>query len=55
MCEEAARGFRQAGRVAAGRAGRFSLVVGVDRVGHAEALKANGADVVVTDLAELLL
>jgi HAD superfamily hydrolase (TIGR01509 family) len=41
--------------VAAGRAGQFSLVVGVDRVGHAEALKANGADVVVTDLAELLL
>lgn len=40
--------------VAAGRAGGFGLVVGVDRVGHAEALRANGADVVVTDLAELL-
>jgi phosphoglycolate phosphatase-like HAD superfamily hydrolase len=28
--------------------------VGVDRVGHAEALRAHGADLVVTDLAELL-
>ena len=40
--------------VAAGRAGRFGFVVGVDRVGQAEALKAHGADVVVRDLAELL-
>lgn len=40
--------------VAAGRAGHFGLVVGVDRVGQAEALRRNGADVVVTDLAELL-
>ena len=40
--------------VAAGRAGRFGFVVGVDRVGHADALRAAGADVVVTDLAELL-
>ena len=40
--------------VAAGRAGNFGLVVGVDRVGHAEALRHNGADVVVTDLAELM-
>jgi len=40
--------------VAAGRAGAFGLVVGVDRVGHAEALRAHGADVVVSDLAELL-
>jgi len=40
--------------VAAGRAGRFGLVVGVDRVGQADALRANGADVVVSDLAELL-
>ena len=40
--------------VAAGRAGRFGWVVGVDRVGHAEALRAHGADVVVRDLAELL-
>lgn len=42
--------------VAAGRAGGFGHVVGVDRVGHghADALRAHGADVVVTDLAELL-
>jgi beta-phosphoglucomutase family hydrolase len=40
--------------VAAGRAGDFGFVVGVDRVGQAEALKAHGADIVVRDLAELL-
>jgi beta-phosphoglucomutase family hydrolase len=40
--------------VEAGRAGRFGFVVGVDRVGQAEALRAHGADTVVTDLAELL-
>jgi len=40
--------------VAAGRAGGFGFVVGVDRVGQAEALKQHGADVVVTDLADLL-
>ena len=40
--------------VAAGRAGHFGLVVGVDRVGQSEALRRDGADVVVTDLAELL-
>jgi beta-phosphoglucomutase family hydrolase len=40
--------------VEAGRAGHFRYVVGVDRVGHADALKAHGADIVVTDLAELL-
>jgi beta-phosphoglucomutase-like phosphatase (HAD superfamily) len=40
--------------VQAGRAGRFATVVGVDRVDHAEELRRNGADVVVTDLAELL-
>ncbi|HEX6968117.1 MAG TPA: beta-phosphoglucomutase family hydrolase [Micromonosporaceae bacterium] len=39
--------------VAAGRAGGFGYVVGVDRVGQAEALLAHGADVVVRDLAEL--
>jgi beta-phosphoglucomutase family hydrolase len=43
----------QAG-VEAGRAGNFGWVVGVDRTGQAEALKARGADVVVKDLAELL-
>lgn len=40
--------------VQAGRNGRFGFVVGVDRVGHAEALRHNGADIVVTDLAALL-
>jgi len=40
--------------VAAGRAGNFGLVVGVDRVGQADALRERGADVVVSDLAELL-
>jgi beta-phosphoglucomutase family hydrolase len=40
--------------VAAGRAGGFGLVVGVDRgAGHA-ALRDAGADIVVDDLAELL-
>jgi alpha,alpha-trehalase len=36
--------------VQAGRAGRFALVIGVDRTGQADALRANGADVVVRDL-----
>jgi beta-phosphoglucomutase family hydrolase len=40
--------------VEAGRAGGFGFVVGVDRVGQAEALRAHGADTVVSDLAELL-
>jgi beta-phosphoglucomutase family hydrolase len=39
--------------VAAGRAGSFGLVVGVDRVGQADALKEHGADLVVDDLGEL--
>lgn len=39
--------------VEAGRAGAFGLVVGVDRVGHADALRSHGADVVVQDLREL--
>ncbi|MEY9964719.1 beta-phosphoglucomutase family hydrolase [Streptacidiphilus sp. MAP12-16] len=38
----------------AGRAGGFGFVVGVDRVGQAEALRRHGADFVVRDLAELL-
>ncbi|MFF3513009.1 HAD family hydrolase [Streptomyces sp. NPDC002573] len=37
----------------AGRSGHFGYVVGVDRVGQADALRAHGADVVVRDLAEL--
>jgi beta-phosphoglucomutase family hydrolase len=40
--------------VQAGRAGRFGYVVGVDRVGQSDALRAHGANVVVKDLAELL-
>ena len=40
--------------VAAGRAGHFGHVIGVDRVGQADELKNHGADVVVRDLAELL-
>lgn len=40
--------------VAAGRAGNFGYVVGVDRVGQADQLRAHGADLVVKDLAELL-
>jgi beta-phosphoglucomutase family hydrolase len=40
--------------VEAGRAGSFGLVVGVDRVGQAKALAEHGADVIVSDLAELL-
>ncbi|MBP2453832.1 beta-phosphoglucomutase family hydrolase [Mycolicibacterium lutetiense] len=39
--------------VAAGRAGKFGFVVGVDRVGQAAQLRHDGADIVVTDLAEL--
>ena len=41
--------------VAAGRAGGFGFVVGVDRVGQAAELREHGADVVVRDLADLLL
>ena len=40
--------------VTAGRAGGFGLVVGVDREGGGDALRAHGADVVVTGLGELL-
>ncbi len=36
--------------VQAGRAGHFGLVVGVDRAGQADALRAHGADVVVSDV-----
>jgi beta-phosphoglucomutase family hydrolase len=43
----------QAG-VAAGRAGGFGWVVGVDRMGQADALRQAGADIVVQDLAELI-
>jgi beta-phosphoglucomutase family hydrolase len=40
--------------VQAGRAGRFGWVVGIDRTGHADALRRRGADIVVRDLGELL-
>ena len=40
--------------VQAGRAGNFGAVIGVDRVGQAEALREHGADRVVQDLDELL-
>jgi beta-phosphoglucomutase family hydrolase len=40
--------------VAAGHAGHFGLVVGVDRGAGRDALREHGADVVVADLAELV-
>jgi beta-phosphoglucomutase family hydrolase len=40
--------------VEAGRAGNFGYVVGVDRVGQADELRSHGADVVVTDLGDLI-
>jgi beta-phosphoglucomutase family hydrolase len=40
--------------VEAGRAGGFGFVVGVDRVGQAQALREHGADVAVMDVDELL-
>lgn len=40
--------------VAAGRAGGFGLVIGVDRTDDAESLRAAGADVVVRDVGELV-
>jgi beta-phosphoglucomutase family hydrolase len=40
--------------VASGRAGGFGFVVGVDRLGQADALREHGADIVVADLADLL-
>lgn len=40
--------------VQAGAAGDFGLVIGVDRGAGADALRRHGADLVVSDLAELL-
>jgi HAD superfamily hydrolase (TIGR01509 family) len=40
--------------VEAGLAGGFGCVIGVDRVGQADALREHGADIVVSDLADLL-
>ncbi len=39
--------------VAAARAGRFGLVIGIDRSGHAADLEAAGADIVVPDLSQI--
>ena len=39
--------------VQAGRAGQFGLVIGVARGGDREALRTNGADLVVDDLYEV--
>ena len=41
--------------VEAGRRGGFGLVIGVDRLDQAEALAQHGADVVVSDLADVTL
>ncbi|MBM9536069.1 HAD family hydrolase [Desulfobulbus alkaliphilus] len=41
--------------VQAGKSGNFGLVVGVARKGDEEALRANGADIVVTDLQTLIV
>jgi alpha,alpha-trehalase len=40
--------------VAAGEAGGFGLVIGVDRLGVADDLRRAGADLVVTDLGDLV-
>ena len=40
--------------VQAGSKGNFGLVIGVARKGNAEELRRNGAQLVVTDLAELV-
>jgi beta-phosphoglucomutase family hydrolase len=57
LCVEPARAVvledARAG-VAAGRAGGFGLVIGVDRLGQADELASAGADLVVRDLRELL-
>ena len=41
--------------VAAGRAGGFGLVIGVDHIGQPQELREAGADVVVTSLAQVTL
>ncbi len=40
--------------VEAGRSGGFGCIVGVDRVDQTAALRSHGADIVVSDLGELL-
>lgn len=41
--------------VAAGRAGHFGLVIGVDRGGNGQLLKDNGADIVVQRLTDIVI
>jgi beta-phosphoglucomutase-like phosphatase (HAD superfamily) len=41
--------------VQAGKRGGFGLVIGIARAGNADALKNQGADLVIGDLEELLL
>ena len=41
--------------VQAGKRGGFGLVIGIARAGNADALKSQGADLVIGDLEELLL
>ncbi|MEV6175639.1 HAD family hydrolase [Streptomyces sp. NPDC052016] len=38
----------------AARAGRFGFIIGVDRAGQGDAMRAHGADVVVRDISELV-
>ena len=52
--EEAATFETTVEGIAAGRAAGVGLVVGVDRAGRGKVLREHGADVVVTDLGELL-
>jgi beta-phosphoglucomutase family hydrolase len=40
--------------VESGRAGGFALIIGVDREGHADALRQHGAHIIVEDLSELV-
>jgi Cof subfamily protein (haloacid dehalogenase superfamily) len=40
--------------VKAARAGHFGYIVGVDRLGHADELRRQGADVIVTDPGDLI-
>ncbi len=41
--------------VQAGRRGKFSLVIGIDRANHASELRQNGADIVVSDLSKIAI
>ncbi|MBA3273636.1 MAG: beta-phosphoglucomutase family hydrolase [Chthoniobacterales bacterium] len=40
--------------VEAGAAGKFAMIIGVDREGHGQALRQHGASVVVRDLSEFV-